>query len=40
MSKKGFVAFDLGAESGRAMLATLDGGRVAVEGDLRERREV
>lgn len=31
MSKKGFVAFDLGAESGRAMLATLDGGRVAVE---------
>jgi len=26
-----YLAFDLGAESGRAMLGTLDGGRLAVE---------
>lgn len=28
MTRQGYVAFDLGAESGRAMLATLDGGRL------------
>src|ERR1017187_9609939 len=27
-----YLAFDLGAESGRAMLGTLDGGRLTVEG--------
>lgn len=33
MAKQGCVAFDLGAESGRAMLAMLDGGRLQlVEG--------
>ena len=26
-----YLAFDLGAESGRAMLGTLDGGRLTVE---------
>ncbi|MCC7146108.1 MAG: rhamnulokinase [Phycisphaeraceae bacterium] len=31
MSKRGYVAFDLGAESGRAILATLDGGRLQVQ---------
>ncbi len=30
MSKRGYVAFDLGAESGRAMLATIEGGRVVM----------
>src|SRR5919199_1851469 len=30
-----FIAFDLGAESGRAMLATLDGDRMALEEALR-----
>lgn len=28
MTKQGYLALDLGAESGRAMLATLDGGKV------------
>jgi rhamnulokinase len=28
MAKEGYVAFDLGAESGRAMLAVLDGGKL------------
>lgn len=31
MSGKGYVAFDLGAESGRATLATLDGERLVIE---------
>lgn len=31
MSQAGYVAFDLGAESGRAMLATLAGDRVVLE---------
>lgn len=30
MSRRAYVAFDLGAESGRAMLACLDGGRLDV----------
>ncbi len=31
MPKQGYIAFDLGAESGRAMLATLDDGKIALE---------
>lgn len=31
MAKQGYVAFDLGAESGRAMLAVLDGDRITLE---------
>lgn len=31
MSKKGYVAFDLGAESGRAMLAVLDQGQLTLQ---------
>jgi rhamnulokinase len=30
MSKKGYIAFDLGAESGRAMLGVLEGGRIVM----------
>jgi len=30
MSKRGYLAFDLGAESGRAMLATIESGKVAM----------
>jgi rhamnulokinase len=30
MAPKNFLAFDLGAESGRAVLGTLDGGRIAL----------
>ncbi len=31
MTKQGYIAFDLGAESGRAMLAVLDHGRLSLE---------
>lgn len=31
MSKQGYVAFDLGAESGRAMLSWIDGGKLKME---------
>src|SRR5690606_17017199 len=31
MSTQGYLALDLGAESGRAILATLDKGKVAIE---------
>ena len=31
MSKRRFLAFDLGAESGRAVVGTLDGGRLSLE---------
>ena len=31
MAKQGYIAFDLGAESGRAMLATLDGDRLSLQ---------
>ena len=31
MSRQGFIAFDLGAESGRAMLAILDGDRIQLD---------
>src|SRR5437762_7055125 len=31
MAERNFLAFDLGAESGRALLGTLDGGRLTLE---------
>ncbi len=31
MTQQGYLALDLGAESGRAILATLDGGKIAIE---------
>ena len=31
MSTQGYLALDLGAESGRAILASLDNGRVSLE---------
>ena len=30
MAPKNYLAFDLGAESGRAVLGTLDGGRITL----------
>ncbi len=33
MAPKNYLAFDLGAESGRAVLGTLDGGRISPARD-------
>ena len=33
MAARNFLAFDLGAESGRAVLGTLEGGRLTLAGE-------